>query len=421
MQPEAKALPNHEPAKGLPPVAPPSGKHIVQLFIVPALIVAVALGILWVFERLVGGARTPEQFLRDLSNPNTEVRWRAASDLAQVLNRDQDLASNPTFALDLAGLLRQALRDGEEAERSWAERSRKRSPDEAAAPEKALQDQRAYVQFLTNCLGSFSLPVGVPLLNEIAIKEEGADAETVKVRRQNAVWALAKLGEKLNSFEQLPESRRAAVRTELDREADAAGPSERGEWARVARGYLRARAEKRPWALGVDRVLARCATAGDPLLRKSVAVASAFWEGSPEENALLDATLLKLTFDQGQGAESGEAKVRGVEVRYKATEVLARRGSDRVVSRFPVLQEMLDEEQQARNFRSKFDDGRDVTDEPLVYSTVKGALHGLVALHAKKPDLDLSRFKPAVEQLKHSEQRELQREALSTGKALYGE
>ena len=43
--------------------------------------------------------------------------------------------------------------------------------------------------------------------------------------------------------------------------------------------------------LGVDKATARCAAADDPLLRKYVAFALAFWEGTKGENALMEATL----------------------------------------------------------------------------------------------------------------------------------
>ena len=67
---------------GLPPVAPPSGKFIVQLFMVPGLIVGLIVCILLLFNWLFGGPRSPEAFLQKLDDPNTEVRWRAAADLA---------------------------------------------------------------------------------------------------------------------------------------------------------------------------------------------------------------------------------------------------------------------------------------------------------------------------------------------------
>src|SRR5262245_14361887 len=59
-QPPSPALPPPEPAKGLPPVTPPSGRFIAQLFFVPGLIVAVAVLLLLAFRYLFGGTQTPE-------------------------------------------------------------------------------------------------------------------------------------------------------------------------------------------------------------------------------------------------------------------------------------------------------------------------------------------------------------------------
>src|SRR5947209_4816846 len=97
------------PGPALPPVRPPSGRHIAQLFLVPGLIVGGAVAILLGFSWLAGGSRTPDQFLKNIDSANVDIRWRAASDLAQVLKRDEILAADPEFALRLAERLQRAL------------------------------------------------------------------------------------------------------------------------------------------------------------------------------------------------------------------------------------------------------------------------------------------------------------------------
>ena len=72
-----------EPTKGLPPVRAPSGRHIVQLFVVPGLIVAVAVTILLGFSWLAGGSRSPDKLLESIQSENPDIRWRAANDLAR--------------------------------------------------------------------------------------------------------------------------------------------------------------------------------------------------------------------------------------------------------------------------------------------------------------------------------------------------
>src|SRR6266545_4835536 len=104
--------------KGLPPVAPPSGRFIAQLFIIPMLIVAVGALIILGSSYLVRSSHTPQKFLDSLDSDNPEIRWRGAHDLAQVLKRPESiaLASDVTFALDLAERLERAVAELEKAE-----------------------------------------------------------------------------------------------------------------------------------------------------------------------------------------------------------------------------------------------------------------------------------------------------------------
>src|ERR1700678_4003519 len=90
--------------KGLPPVKPPSGRFIVQLFLIPGLIV-LCLVLVFLFGGMAWvGSTSPQSILQKLDNSNPDVRWRGASDLAQVLQRPEsiELASNVDFALDIA-------------------------------------------------------------------------------------------------------------------------------------------------------------------------------------------------------------------------------------------------------------------------------------------------------------------------------
>src|SRR5437899_10125524 len=109
----------------------------------------------------------------------------------------------------------------------------------------------------------------------------------------------------------------------------------------------------------------------------------------------MEETLLQLSYDDGHGMAVTEIAIRGVEIRYKAAEGLARRGSDLVVKRFGILEEMLDEERQREIFRIQAKNGKETADEVLVTSTVRGALRGLTELRTKKPNLDPSSFQPA--------------------------
>jgi hypothetical protein len=318
-QPEVPVPGNNDALKGLPPVTPPSGRFIVQLFLIPGLIVAVAVIVLLIPSLLVGRPRTPAEYLKDLDSGNPDIRWRAAHDLAQVLKRPESvaLASNPTFALDLAQRLRQALDELAKAEQTTQadlnktlaeiekdqgvskEEKQKRAQEANDRAWRKLAPQRDFVLYLISCLGDFTLPVGVPLLSEVALNDSGPDDKGLALRRRRAVLALANLGENLKRYERLTkeqkltEEQRSEILADLEKETQ--GRGERREWAETTLNYLK---NKTP--LGVDKTLAACADpkgrGKDPFLRELVAYALNFWDGP-----LVEETLVRLAHDNGEG------------------------------------------------------------------------------------------------------------------------
>ena len=298
MNEESPPPPVPDPALALPPVRPPSGRHIVQLFLVPGLIVGGAVTILLGFSWLAGGSRTPDQFLKNIDSANADIRWRAASDLAQVLKRDENLASDPAFGLRLADRLQKALDELDRLEKDQAkvESTSNSSTADVAKAKTALAAQRHYVQYLAACLGNLSLPVGVPLLIDLARNGRGSDAKLRALTRRQAVWALANLGDGLKRFAKLSNQRRAAIRSQLDEELETASGAPR-EWAEAALAWVDGKA-----SLGVVRALADCANEDrDVFLREQAALALNFWEGDATEKALAEDTLLRLARDTGRG------------------------------------------------------------------------------------------------------------------------
>jgi hypothetical protein len=432
MHSEAVRSSQPDPAKGLPPVVPPTGGFIAQLFLVPGLIVTGIVLLLVGVNWLIGGARTPEQFLGKLDSSNRDVRWQAASDLAQVLLRDERLATDPRFALDLAERLRRAVDASASAEQAYAERlralpydlpeeERRRLEDD---PErKRLEDDRAYAHYLMECLGDFTVPVGVPLLMDLAAKPDvaaEADARLMRPavawasRRREAVWALAKLGENMKRFEQLSPEQQQALLDALQEERAGEG-TERAHWTDTARTLLWGLRGRRPQLVGLDAVFDQCAADADPFLRKITAYALNFWEGDEGENTRLDDILLRLAQDDGRtgGASS---PTESIEVRYNAAGALARRGSPRV--RLDLLADMLDEERQLHNFRFKGKNGADHPDEGTARTTVIDALQAVAELHRRRPDCDLSALGPAITQLGQDADHTIRVEAERTLQAL---
>jgi hypothetical protein len=278
--------PGHAPPQGLPPVVAPSGRFIAQLFLVPGLIVAGAVLVLLGFSWLSGGNRSPDAFLRDLDSSNIDIRRRTASDLAQVLKREDSLATNVDFGLKLAEQLRQAVGELDKKPPAASDSAAVRTED---------QNRRWYVQFLIASVGNLMTPVGAPVLADLARNGVGKDPKVNAMVRRQAVWALASLGEALQRLDKMPDDRKASVLADLDRAADTA-PGEQATWARRSAAALRKQAE-----LGVVTALGQCAGADDPFLRQQVALALTFWGGTPHEDKVAESVLLKLARDDGHG------------------------------------------------------------------------------------------------------------------------
>lgn len=152
----------------LPPVEPPSAGFIVQLFVVPAIIVAVIVGVYLLFGQLASGEQDWRKQLTDIRSDNPHVRWRGALGLAQMLQADatadgQRLAENRDVAVELAGLLEESI-------------------GKASASEDDLKQQ----EFLARTLGLVDVDnVTLPALESALQPEED---ETV---RKNALASLA--------------------------------------------------------------------------------------------------------------------------------------------------------------------------------------------------------------------------------------
>jgi hypothetical protein len=395
------------PKPGLPPVAPPSGKFIVQLFLVPGMIVGLIVCVLLLFNWMFGGPRSPEAFLNRLDDANTEVRWRAAADLAQVLKRDENLAGNASFAFELADRADRAREAAAPEEKAFAERVAALKPEEAKAESAKLEPERNYLQYLCACLGNFRIPAGVSALKDMASQETGMEPEALVARRRQAVWALADLGQNLRRFDQAKQPDQDVILAGVERLADGPG---HGEAMRSMAKYLRDRRAGRPSALGVDTALASSARAEDPFLRELTALALSFWDGTPTENEHMEATLLKLAHDDGRGEDHLDAqadrpaeeprsvvKSPGLRVRYNAVAALARRGSTKTP--LDQLEEMLDASRLHELCVVRRPDGTEQPDELFTAQTQVAALQAITELHQKQSNLNLSRLREATDKL----------------------
>src|SRR3989337_766451 len=85
----------------LPPVEPPSAGFILQLFVVPAMIVLVIVGVWLSFNWLIRGAK-PEDLIQGLQGAGV-ARWQRANELAEALrsNRYPGFKTSPDAAAQL--------------------------------------------------------------------------------------------------------------------------------------------------------------------------------------------------------------------------------------------------------------------------------------------------------------------------------
>ena len=312
MAPEQPNLPAQSSASqpGLPPVEPPSGRFIVQLFVVPGVIVLAVVLLLMAISYMSAQNR-PDYLLHRLDSDNADIRWRAASDLAQILKRPESSErwkADAHFTLELAERLRSALDELRGAERKAEEEVAKLRQEAAAreargltmtaaeleAPWRKLAPLRNHVSFLASALGDLHVPAGIPLLAEICLHDVSPDLKGNTLQRRKALWSLANLGANTRGFATLPSEKQAEVLQVL--RAEASGSTPRAGWARTALYYLDTAATRPADVIRMDEVLAHCAEAPDRYLREQVALAFNFWDGP-----LAEPTLLKLANDDGHG------------------------------------------------------------------------------------------------------------------------
>jgi hypothetical protein len=413
---------------------------IFRLFLVPFLIVAVLVGLYLLGQAFYGKrgrTRSAEQYLRNLDSANPDIRWRAAADLSQELPRSAELAANAGFALELAERLHLALQESGGPEKDFAARHEGLKPGEKERLlAKELLPRRHLIVYLGACLGNFYVPVGVPLLNQLATQSGGLEADALSERRGRALFALAALGENLKRYDGLSD----AEKVRIDDELTAASSKElQRRWAKPTLDYLRQRRQGKADSFGVAEVLRECSEDEDPYLRELTALASNFWFGTAKEDAVIEGLLVRLSRDAGQGEEKLEERQarnpdnrrsraltrrKGFQVQANANLALARRGSPRV--RLDLLEEMLDPDALREVFvirqrqAGRGESPRDEPDEALVAVTVSGSLKAVAELHRHRPEMKLGGVREKVEALTKSRNPALRTEAEETLKELEG-
>src|SRR3954454_16368759 len=91
------------PLADLPPVEAPSASFVVQLFVIPAVVVAVVIVVWLLFGKLAGGERDAMEYVRQLRL--SSANWRSAFELASLIQNDSQLGSDPKLLGELTDLL----------------------------------------------------------------------------------------------------------------------------------------------------------------------------------------------------------------------------------------------------------------------------------------------------------------------------
>ncbi len=285
----------------MPPVKPPSGRFIAQLFVIPGLIILVVV-LLYLGAMMWGKReREPSYFLQQLDSDNLDIRWRGAADLAQILKRPEPATlrwkADPTFAFELADRLDLAFEDLVDEEKKIGVEFATSTDKDKNLMWRKLADRRKLVIYLGAALGEFHFAVGAPILCDIVKHDVSDDLEGITRQRRFGLWALMNMGENVKGFAKIPEERRRSIIAELKEEASKAG--KRAGWALTALCYIDKAAlpsQATDNVAKVDETLAVAADADDRFLRQLTAMSLSFWDGDHAE-----ATLLKLTKDRGQG------------------------------------------------------------------------------------------------------------------------
>jgi HEAT repeat protein len=174
------------------PVRTPAGRLLVQFFLIPLFIVAIAVFVFWLFGTVAVDRKNAPELLTDVRTGSRNQRWQAAFELSRRLPQIKD----PTARAAFAG---QAMK----------------------AYEEAGSDDPRVRRYLALVLGRLGEPRAVPLL-ESALEDK--DTET----RLYALWALALIGNPSSAPKVRPllESEDAGIRKTA---AFAAGRMEDGD------------------------------------------------------------------------------------------------------------------------------------------------------------------------------------------------
>ena len=134
-------------------------RTLIQFFIIPAFVVAIAVGLFFFFAWLISDEKTGVDYLREIRNGSSNRRWQAAFELSKLITMGKESELLKGLAPEMAGLF-----------------------------ESSVEDDPRIRHYLALTLGHLADPSVVPVLVEAL---DDADATT----RLYSVWALGNIGD----------------------------------------------------------------------------------------------------------------------------------------------------------------------------------------------------------------------------------
>ena len=148
-----------------PLYAPESGFSLfIKLFIVPAGIVAIALGIFFLGTLALQHPKTAQQYLEELKSDSTSRRWQAAYELSRIMNQGDKIQFDDNLKAQLVATFAGA-KDDDPRVREYLALVLGRLKERSAVPElsKAVKDNSNDVKIYSLwAIGNIEDPVGGP-------------------------------------------------------------------------------------------------------------------------------------------------------------------------------------------------------------------------------------------------------------------
>jgi HEAT repeat protein len=136
----------------------------IKLFIVPALIVAVALGIFLLGTLALQHPKTAQQYLEELKSDSTSRRWQAAYELSRMLNQGEKIQFDESLRAELVETFASAKTDDPRVREYLAlVLGRLKEKSAVAALSDAVHDESSDVKIYSLwALGNIEDPAGGP-------------------------------------------------------------------------------------------------------------------------------------------------------------------------------------------------------------------------------------------------------------------